>query len=91
MGVAVQVFHNLGTLTDTVLTTVKGCSNNIQQQTQDALNPATLTEGECAADMLLVKLTQRANIPCSELILRGEIFKVFVDFALSLKFNHEHF
>ena len=48
MGVAVQVFHNLGTLTDTVLTTVKGCSNNIQQQTQDALNPATLTEGECA-------------------------------------------
>ena len=48
MGVAVQVFHNLGTLMDTVLTTVKGCSNNIQQQTQDALNPATLTEGECA-------------------------------------------
>ena len=43
-----QVFHNLGTLADTVLTTVKGCSNIIQQQTQDALNPATLTEGESA-------------------------------------------
>ena len=43
---AVQVFYNLGTLADTLLATVKGCSNSIQQQTQDALNPATLTEGK---------------------------------------------
>lgn len=51
MGVAVQVFYNLGTLADTLLATVKGCSNNIQQQTQDALNPATLTEGKCIDSM----------------------------------------
>lgn len=45
VGVAVQVFYNLGTLPNTLLVTVKGCSNNVQQKTQDALNPATLTEG----------------------------------------------
>jgi len=61
VGVAVQVFHNLGTLANTLLVTVKGCSNNVQQQTQDALNPATLTEGN---SLLWITVQQRNTHTC---------------------------